>query len=104
MSAVAAELELPRELTLRQASGTLARLRGALANPAAGAPVCVQAKGMEVFDSSALAVLLELRRAAVADGRLFAVAGLPPALRGLATLYGVEGLLTDAQAPATPAG
>lgn len=90
---MAEALALPRELTLRQAAGTLARLLAELSRQPGGAPVAVEAQTMEVFDSSALAVLLECRRAALASGRAFAVHGLPPALRGLAALYGVDGLL-----------
>jgi phospholipid transport system transporter-binding protein len=48
------------------------------------------------FDSSALAVLLECRRAALASGRSFSVHGLPARLRQLAQLYGVAALLPDA--------
>jgi phospholipid transport system transporter-binding protein len=48
------------------------------------------------FDSSALAVLLECRREASALGRSFAVRGLSPRLRELASLYGVAGLLPTA--------
>lgn len=101
---MAPALALPEELTLRQASGTLARLLAALAGQAPGAPVRIQAQAMRVFDSSALAVLLECRRAALAQGRAFAVEGLPAALRGLAALYGVDGLLAHAPAHAIPAG
>lgn len=97
-------LALPQELTLLQARGALARLLSSVAALASGAPVCIRAQALQVFDSSALAVLLECRRAALASGRSFAVAGLPPALRGLAALYGVDGLLTDVEANPTPAG
>ncbi|KAB7544665.1 STAS domain-containing protein [Verminephrobacter sp. Larva24] len=43
---------------------------------------------------TALAVLLECRRAALSEGRGFAVQDLPLALAGMARLYGVDGLLT----------
>ena len=56
--------------------------------------VVVDASAMAVFDSSALAVLLECRREALSVGKTFAVQGLPPALRGMAGLYGVGTLLT----------
>ncbi|MGP1630021.1 MAG: STAS domain-containing protein [Giesbergeria sp.] len=95
MSAVSEALALPRELTLRQAGSTLVQLLADLAAQPSGAPVAVQAQAMEVFDSSALAVLLECRRAALANGCAFTVQGLPPALRGLAALYGVDGLLAE---------
>ena len=97
-------LSLPSELTLRQASGALLRLLAAISTLASGVPVRIQAQSMQVFDSSALAVLLECRRAALASGRAFAVAGLPSALRGLAALYGVDTLLTEADGHAAPAG
>ena len=47
--------------------------------------------------SSALAVLLECRREALAAGKDFSVAGLPPRLRQLAGLYGVAELIPAAQ-------
>jgi len=46
--------------------------------------------GLELL---ALAVLLALRREAQAAGRAFGVQGLPPRLRELASVYGVEALL-----------
>ena len=84
---------LPDELTLRQASGTLACLLAALRAWPQGQRVDIDASGLRVFDSSALAVLLECRRSALATGRAFAVNGWPAALGGLAALYGVEALL-----------
>ena len=85
-------LVLPTELTHRQASVTLRMLQQALA--AERAPqVVVDAGALASFDSSALAVLLECRRAAVSEGRGFMVKALPPALASLAGLYGVQELL-----------
>ncbi len=104
MTTVTADLALPQRLTLREASNTLVRLLAAIALREQGAAVCIRAQEMKVFDSSALAVLLECRRAAIACGHNFSVSGLPSALRGLAGLYGVEGLLTDSKASASPAG
>ena len=52
------------------------------------------------FDSSALAVLLECRREALALGKSFAVTQLHPRLRALAALYGVGELLPEAVATA----
>jgi phospholipid transport system transporter-binding protein len=43
-----------------------------------------------------LAVLLELRRECARIGKQFAVRSLPQRLRDLATLYGIDGLLTAA--------
>ncbi len=53
----------------------------------------VDAGALTAFDSSALAVLLECRRAAVFENRGFVVKALPPALSSLAGLYGVQELL-----------
>jgi ABC-2 type transport system ATP-binding protein len=55
-----------------------------------------------VFDTSALAVLLECRREALADGKAFVVKGLPQALVGMAGLYGVDALLQAATDFAVP--
>ena len=57
------------------------------------APVLVDASALHDFDSSALAVLLGLRRVANALGRTVQVTGMPARLRELATLYGVLDLL-----------
>lgn len=57
------------------------------------APVLVDASALHDFDSSALAVLLGLRRVANALGRTVQVTDMPARLRELATLYGVLDLL-----------
>jgi phospholipid transport system transporter-binding protein len=59
-------------------------------------PVRVDASALSDFDSSALAVLLGLRRVAKAQGRTVLVEGMSPRLRELATLYGVLDLLQPA--------
>ncbi len=85
-------LALPPTLTHREARDTLAPLlQGLRAQP--DAPLVVDASALQVFDSSALAVLLECRRQALAEHKAFAVRGLPAALAGLAALYGVAELL-----------
>jgi phospholipid transport system transporter-binding protein len=55
------------------------------------------ASALRRFDSSALAVLLDCRREALASGKSFAVHQMPARLRELAALYGVGELLTTAQ-------
>ena len=90
--ATPATLTLPAQLTLRQARMALATLLAALPAQAPAQLVC-DASALQVFDSSALAVLLECRRHALAAGKTFAVRALPPALAGMATLYGVAELL-----------
>ncbi|HEY0201561.1 MAG TPA: STAS domain-containing protein [Burkholderiaceae bacterium] len=88
-------LVLPSELTHQQASACLGMLLQALRTQVQ--PVVVaDASALAVFDSSALAVLLECRREVLARSGSFSVKGLSPGLRELATLYGVGGLLPDA--------
>lgn len=84
-------LALPAQLTLREARQTLASLSGALA--AAQGDAVVDASPLAQIDSSALAVLLELKRQATARGLRFEVRGAPARLQDLARLYGVQGLL-----------
>jgi phospholipid transport system transporter-binding protein len=88
-------LVLPPKLTHDEAPACVLMLRQGLAGQAASSMV-VDASALAQFDSSALAVLLECRREAGALGRGFAVKGLPPRLRKLASLYGVAGLLPAA--------
>ena len=85
-------LSLPVELTHSQARGSLAQLIAGLSAETAS-QVVVSAAALGRFDSSALAVLLELRRVCVRGGKSLVVQGLPQHLIDLATLYGVEGLL-----------
>lgn len=96
-------LVLPAELTHKQAAACLHMLRQA-SHTEGDAVVVVDATALERFDSSALAVLLECRRACLQDGKGFAVHGLPPRLRELAHLYGVAPLLPAPQQAAGAAG
>ena len=61
-----------------------------------GRDAVADASALRHFDSSALAVLLECRREALALGKHFYVSQLPPRLRALAALYGVGELLPAA--------
>lgn len=87
-------LVLPTELTHRQASACVRMLVQGL--PSQGEAVQVDAASLEHFDTSALAVLLEFRRASLALGKRFEVRGLSPRLLDLAELYGVSGLIQPA--------
>ena len=87
-------LVLPAELTHAQATAALRMLLQGLR--AQSGDVVVDATALARFDSSALAVLLECRRASFGLGRTFAVRGLPTRLAALAGLYGVAELLPSA--------
>ncbi len=84
-------LSLPAELTHQQARACLAQLIAGV-GPLVS-PIVVDAAPLKRFDSSALAVLLELRRSCLRDGKTLVVHGVPQHLGDLATLYGIEGLL-----------
>jgi len=84
-------LKLPALLTQDTASICLRDLRAAL--PAEPAGVVVDASGLGKFDSAALAVLLSLRREALALGKSFALKALPQRMGDLARLYGIAELL-----------
>ena len=85
-------LVLPAELTQKQASSCLRMLVQGLKSEVEPA-LLVDATALARFDSSALAVLLELRRESLAIGKRFAIRGLPPRLGNLAALYGIAELL-----------
>lgn len=87
-----AALQLPERLTLAEADQTLARLGGELTSQSE-ATVVVNAGSLQVFDSSALSVLLELRRRLLTQGKALQVSGWPRRLEDLASLYGVHELL-----------
>lgn len=92
-------LVLPGELTHREAAGCLRMLVQGLKRSGLE-PVLLDAGALTKFDSSALAVVLALRREALSLGRSFAVRGLHQRLSGLAGLYGIEKLLPAEPAPA----
>jgi phospholipid transport system transporter-binding protein len=85
-------LVLPAELTHAQATACSRMLAQAVRSQP-GSAALADASALARFDSSALAVLLECRREALAHGKSFSVAHLPPRLRELAGLYGVAELL-----------
>ena len=87
-------LALPSLLTHDQATAC-AKSLGLDIRAEQGETVFVDASALEKFDSSALAVLLQCRRDAVASGKSFAVTGLPRQLRELADLYGISELLVS---------
>lgn len=88
-------LALPQTMTLADAGETLRTLDDA-ARRDPGAALAIDAAGVQRFDTSALAVLLEFRRIADAAGRGFEVHNAPPQLAALAALYGVGDLLFGA--------
>ncbi|MCR5865598.1 MAG: lipid asymmetry maintenance protein MlaB [Aquincola tertiaricarbonis] len=85
-------LPLPSRLTFPDACGVLTQLESTLESKPAGV-LQIDGSALQVFDSSAIAVLLESRRAALAAGHGFEVTGLPAPLVELAGLYGVAELL-----------
>ncbi len=86
------DARLPARLTTAEAPATLQSLRQALAAQPPGA-FTLDAGGLSSFDSSAVALLLELRRDAQRTGRTLLVTNWPPRLRELVAAYGVQELL-----------
>lgn len=85
-------LNLPAQLTLRDATAALATLEAAIA-ASTGPVIEVDAAGLTQIDSSAVAVLLACRRSAEERRLGFAVHHAPERLTHLARLYGVQDLL-----------
>jgi len=84
-------LKLPANLSHQSAADFSQTLKQAvLTQPA---DVVADASALTEFDSSALAILLECRREALAAGKSFSVKDAPPRLRQLAGLYGVAELI-----------
>lgn len=88
-------LDLPARLTQLEASACLSQLQSQLVGVPAGTTVSINAGRLGAFDSSALAVLLALRRQAEAGGWGFQLAGAPQRLQGLASLYGIGAWLAS---------
>lgn len=94
-----AALDLPEKVTFANARACSAKLRETLDHAcrigAVDRVVVVNAAAVKVFDSSALSVLLQLRRDAGELKRALAVQGLSAQLRELSRLYGVDDLLPE---------
>lgn len=84
-------LKMPTELTHDQANACLRGWRSQL--PMGDGPVLVDVQPLHHFDSSALAVLLELHRQVKSLQRDLVLQGASSRLRALAALYGVDELL-----------
>lgn len=85
-------VQLPQRLTIEGASAALTSLQSATSQ--SQAPVVhLDASAMRDFDTSAVAVLLELRRRLRDQGKDVEVLNWPERLSALVRLYGVEGLL-----------
>lgn len=91
----------PPSIVLAGADTALAEIRAALGPVGATGPLELDLAGLAGFDSSALAVLLAVRRE---YGLGVALRNVPPNLRTLARLYGVEAVLFDPRSPALHGG
>lgn len=92
MPDIARSAALPERLTLEQAVPVLAQLRADLQQQP-GSSVVLDAATLRECDSSAVAVLLELRRVLGQQGKALQLLNSPQRLRDLVTLYGVQELL-----------
>jgi phospholipid transport system transporter-binding protein len=86
-------LPFPSEITHAHASACLTAWLSAAPQSAEEAVVVLDAGRLQHFDSSALAVLLALRRHLLERRQSLVVQHVPPRLLELATLYGVDELL-----------
>jgi phospholipid transport system transporter-binding protein len=85
-------LVLPEQLTMQSAAQALVALKREMTSQA-GPTVVVDAQGLRVLDSSAVAVLLELRRELQAAGRSLSLRHPPQRLSDLVALYGMSEML-----------
>jgi phospholipid transport system transporter-binding protein len=85
-------VSMPEQLTLQVSAHTLESLSLSLAQQP-GPTVVLDAEPLKVFDTSAVAVLLELRNVLQAQGKSLQVTRMPQRLQALVTLYGVAELL-----------
>jgi phospholipid transport system transporter-binding protein len=88
-------LVLPSEITHNRARACALAVRQEM-SAVSESCVVLDASQLVKFDSSALAIMLQSRREALALGKDFAVHAMTPRLAGLAALYGVQDLLKAA--------
>jgi phospholipid transport system transporter-binding protein len=85
-------LALPEQLTMQTAAQALVALKRELGGQP-GTTVAIDAQCLRVLDSSAVAVLLELRRDLQGRGQSLILCQPPQRLSDLVALYGVSELL-----------
>jgi phospholipid transport system transporter-binding protein len=83
-------LALPAAVTASNASALLEQYQSALSGVGS---LVLDGSALTSFDSSALALLLALRRRAQVAGKTLVSRNLSPNVRKLAILYGLEGLV-----------
>jgi len=89
-----ASIALPAVVMQAQAQSVADGLvRALVANLNHGAEAVLDASALTQFDSSALAVVLACRRAALAKGARLRITGLPDRAQALAKVYGLSDLL-----------
>jgi phospholipid transport system transporter-binding protein len=101
MAVAGAMTSLPASLTLRDAQAVLESLRQSFAADS-GDVWRIDAAPVVRLDTSALAVLLECSRMAIAARRKLQIVNAPARMSDLAHLYGVDGLLGVAVEPFEP--
>ncbi|HOZ66866.1 MAG TPA: STAS domain-containing protein [Burkholderiaceae bacterium] len=87
-------LIFPDTVTHNEASGCLDLLRSG-AQSWHGNDVRIDASALNKFDSSALAVLLQIKREVQSLGKNLTILGLPKQLQELANLYGIQSVLEN---------
>ncbi len=95
-------LVLSESLTVRDATVALRMFEQTLQSDDA-ATLIVDASALRVFDTAAVAVLLECRRMARGWNKGFEIQGAPAKLTELVRLYGVDSLLAFAAPPTVQA-
>jgi phospholipid transport system transporter-binding protein len=95
---------LPDTVTLAKAAALLPQLDSEVDRAVTGASgrFMLDASTLAVYDTSALAFVLQARRMAEARGLVFELHALPAQLRQLAELYGVAELLLPASSALSP--
>lgn len=92
-------LKLPSDLTFTKAVACVAAFKKDLRVPKHGGllQIVLDASAVKQFDSSALAVLMQLRRdVIILGGQGVVLESMPAKLRELSELYGVSALFPDA--------
>ncbi len=88
-----ARISLPAQLSVQLGRAPFEALVQAIDVLPAGSPAVLDVAPLQQFDTSALALILGVRRHCQAAGRPLQVEGVPERLQGLAKLYGVEELI-----------